>query len=252
MKHFRKVWTAEINEWLKTTKGMTAKDAYSAFLKQFPAVTDVSYLAFKNQRSRVGASAEYKGNHVSRKPKPLMSEHFKKGYVRIKVAQPNVWMMKQKYIYMINHPEEDLTERSNYVFLDGNNRNFASENIARVELKYMGLLNKLGGCVKGQPEIMRLRIAEAKLKYATMDVAEKLGLTTRSAHGGRVILEERNRKAREYQRSRREYQNEKARKYRARLKAEKPEKYEEILRKHREYMKIYNRGNAWKKKTEVE
>lgn len=72
MKKFRKVWTDEINEWLKTTKGMTPKDAYSLFLKTFN-IADVTYTAFKNQRSRMGASGERVGK-LQRPQRPLYAE----------------------------------------------------------------------------------------------------------------------------------------------------------------------------------
>ena len=50
MKKFRKVWTEEINAWLKTTKGMTPGEAYSLFLKTYPAIKDVTRIAFCNQQ----------------------------------------------------------------------------------------------------------------------------------------------------------------------------------------------------------
>lgn len=197
MKKFRKVWTSEINEWLKTTKGMTPKEAYTLFLKTYPENTDVTYVAFKNQRSRMKASGLCTNLNFSRKPRPLFSEQVKKGYIRIKVAQPNVWISKAKYVYMLAHPEEDLTERSNYVFLDGNNRNFDPTNIERVQIKYMGLFNGLGGTETGRPDITKLRILQAQLKYAILDKGEEIGEVVQVGTSRR-FKEDVNRKAREY------------------------------------------------------
>lgn len=246
MEKFRKVWTDEINEWLKTTKGMTPKDAYSLFLKTFN-ITDVTYVAFKNQRSRVGASGERK-DHFYRPPRPLYSEQIKKNYVRIKIAEPNVWMQKNKWVYIETHPWEDCSERSNYVFLDGDNRNFNPNNIERVPLKVMGVFNLMGGCEKGNPEITKLRILNAKLKLAILDKGEEMGLVAKDdskgrKNAGRYFIEERNRKAREYNSSpeRKKILAERAKEYRKRLKIENPEKYAEMREKHKVYSKEYHK-----------
>ena len=240
MKKFRKVWTDELNEWLKTTKGMTPKESFILFQKTYPQITDVTYTAFKNQRSRMGAAKEYKGLHVARKPRPLYAEHYKKGYVRIKIAQPNVWVTKSKWVYMETHPWEDFTERSNYIFLDGNNRNFDPHNIERVPLKIMGVFNLLGGCVKGSPELTKLRILQAKLKIAMLDAGEKHGLVT-DGGSGRLFIKERNKRAREYNSTleRKKIIAERARRYRERLKTENPEKYALMLEKQKIYKRSY-------------
>ena len=177
MKKFRKVWDAEKNEFLKATKGLHRLDALATFYAAYPELRgDVSPTAFFNQRSRVGAAEKrpngYKGG---RTPRPIGAEQVKKGYVRIKVAHPNVWMSKAKWVYKNAHPGEDLSERSNYVFLDGDNRNFAPDNIARVPLKLMAVFNLLGGTEEGCPEATRVRLAQAKLKVASLDLAEKVG-----------------------------------------------------------------------------
>lgn len=176
MAHFRKIWTAELNEWLKSTKGMGVQEAYDLFLATFPEITDVTRTAFCNQRSRMKAAGVCTNPNFSRKPRPLYSEHIKKGYVRIKIAQPNVWVSKAKWVYMETHPWEDFSERSNYIFLDGDSRNFSPDNIERVPLRLMGIFNKLGGTEKGSPEISRLRLVQAKHKDALLSRGEKCGL----------------------------------------------------------------------------
>lgn len=173
MKHFRKVWDKEKHDWIFSHKDMSRNEAYKLFCQAFPGV-DVSPCGFFNERSRIGAAPKLK--HGSTKQCPLYSEHTKKGYVRIKIAQPNVWISKAKWVYMETHPWEDFGERSNYVFLDGNRRNFAPKNIERVPLRLMCVFCNLGGVEPGRPEITKLRIAQAKLKVAMLDAGEKLGL----------------------------------------------------------------------------
>lgn len=184
MRKFRRIWDDAKRAWLEANKGVPRKLRYEFFLLEFPDAADVTFVAFCNEASRIGATM-VKNPHRSKLARPVGSEQVKKGYVRIKVAQPNVWMSKAKWVYMKAHPDEDLSERSNYVFLDGNNRNFAPENIRRVPAKAMGLFNLMGGTEAGNPGATAARIAMAKLKLAQFDAGERLGLVRASEKGGR-------------------------------------------------------------------
>lgn len=198
MTKFRKIWNDVTNGFILDHKEMRKdyKAFYAAFIAQFPD-SEVTYTAFKNQCSRLGIADRGRSHKGARLPRPLYSEQIKKGYVRIKIAQPNVWVVKAKWVYMETHPWEDFSERSNYVFLDGDNRNFHPDNIERVPLRVMAQYNLMGGCIPGEPELTRLRIFLAKLKMAYFDYGEKHGLV---AYNGtnRCIRTERNEKARLY------------------------------------------------------
>ena len=249
MKHFRKVWTPELHEWLHAHKDMNRREAYRLFLSEFPELSDVTECAFINERSRTGA-VNFHCTHGSTKARPLYAEQVKKGYVRIKVAQPNVWVSKAKWVYMETHPWEDFTERSNYIFLDGDTRNFSPGNIERVPLRIMGQFNLMGGTVKGNPEATRLRVLLSKLKMAEFDAGEKAGLVaTYSSRGrknnGRVFIEERNRKEKEYVRRKWEEASEeekerirqRRRDYIERVKRENPAEWAARKERRRAYMR---------------
>lgn len=243
MKHFRKIWDKEKHDWIFAHKGMNRNEEYELFCKAFPEA-DVSRIAFFNERSRIGASrCDWVGKH-NRSAKPLYSEQVKKGYVRIKIAQPSVWISKAKWVYMETHPWEDFSERSNYVFLDGNNRNFSPENIERVSLKLMGVFNLMGGCEYGNLEVTKLRILQAKLKIAQLDVGEKLNLIGRNGNSGRFFIEEHRAKGRAYaaRPEVRARQAKNARERMRRLKVENPAKYRAILDYNNERRKL-KRGN---------
>lgn len=226
MLKFRKVWSPDKNRWLLDTKGIPVKEAWAMFQKAFPD-TDITETAFRNQRSRVGAAGISHTKGVSRKSRPLYSEQEKKGYIRIKIAQPNVWISKSQWVYMETHPWEDFTEKSHYIFLDGDNRNFHPDNIERLSVKYMALYSSFGGCVKGQPELTRLHIAQAKLKYAQMNRLEELGETV--VYGGvRTSKANVNRLARLYREKNYDHLAEIRHKHYR-------EHRDEILRKQREY-----------------
>ena len=237
MKHFRKCWDAEKNEFIKTTKNMGRDHALQIFRKRFPD-TDITDTAFFNQRSRLGAANRSTARKYSRATRPLYSEQEKKGYIRIKVAQPSVWISKARWVYEETHPWEDYSEKSNYIFLDGNTRNFSPENIERIPIKLMGIFCNLGGSVEGAPELTRLNILRAKLKVAQLDALEKTG-NVKHYGSGRVDKEHYNKLRREYieknkeriaERRREHYQahreemNRKNREYRARRRAQGGEK----------------------------
>lgn len=241
MKHFRKVWDGERKAFLASTKGMGRKAALALFRERYPHLSDVTDAAFYNQRSREGAAGTFHGGRNSRKPRPLWSEQEKKGYVRIKIAQPNVWISKSKWVYMETHPWEDFSERSNYIFLDGDSRNFRAENIECVPLRLMGIFNSLGGCVRGRSDLTRLNLLRARLLSARLDAGERMGLTVVQGHC-RKFREERNLRMREYNSDpeRRKKINERARKARERMKTDDPERYRRMQERHKEYMKNRN------------
>ena len=241
--HFRKIWNETTNGFIFKNKEMVNnyKDFYAAFMKEFP-YSQVTYVAFKNQCSRLGVVSRH-NPHVYAAPRPLYSEHHKKGYVRIKIAQPNVWISKAKWVYMETHPWEDFTESSEYIFLDGDTRNFHPNNIERLPRRIATLFANAGGN-KGGPEIVKLRIAQCKLKMAMLDAGEKLGLTA-STTAGRQFIEERNAKARAYYKKRRSTEegrlkmNKIQRDYVKRIKEEGGEKLERFLKRTKESNQRY-------------
>lgn len=241
--HFRKIWNETTNGFIFKNKEMVNdyKNFYAAFMEEFP-YSQVTYVAFKNQCSRLGVVSRH-NPHVYHAPRPLYSEHHKKGYVRIKIAQPNVWISKAKWVYMETHPWEDFTESSEYIFLDGDTRNFHPNNIERLPRRIATLFANAGGN-KGGPEIVKLRIAQCKLKMATLDAGEKLGLTS-STTAGRQFIEERNAKARAYYKRRRSTEegrqklNKIQRDYVKRIKEEGGEKLERFLKRTKEANERY-------------
>lgn len=232
MMRFRKIWNEETNGFLTENKALSREELHKAFMERFPN-SEVSFTALCNQLSRLGLRPHLA--HGSTRQRPLYSEQVKKEYVRIKIAQPNVWISKSKWVYMETHPWEDFTERSNYIFLDGNNRNFHPDNIMRLPLRMASIFSNLGGCVKGKPEITRLRVLQAHLISRMLDRAEEIGLA-KNYGMGRVLLAEQKWRRKEYT-ARPEVKARiaaRARKRLHRMKEEEPERYAEMLRKSRE------------------
>ena len=191
----KKKWTSEQEQWLIDHKDIRGKQLmYETFMKAFPDATFTS-AAISTKRTELGAYGNVRDRYSN--ARPLYSERVKKGYVLIKVSRCE-WWPKQKFIWVASHPGEPFSIRNQFIFLDGDNRNFSVNNIMKVDHRVMGILNRnYHGLVKGEPELNRAIILEIMLKLAYLDKAEKAGLTT--DYGvGRMLRSDRNRLAREY------------------------------------------------------
>lgn len=236
-------WKDEYIAFLfELTNVKSKKDRQIIFKEKFPE-SNFSINAVSVKMSEVGACQKRKHSCNNR---PLYSERTKKGYVQIKVAQPSVWWQKQRWVYIETHPEEynDIEETDCYYFLDGNNKNFNPNNIVRVKRREQTVFQFLGGVVKDNPELTKQHILQARLKLAQLDVGEKLGLVA-DGGGGRVFIDERNAKARAYQKKRyaeseevRKKNKADAKKYMDKLKLD-PERYEKYKAHRRELAKKY-------------
>ena len=102
----------------------------------------------------------------------------KKGYLRIKVAEPNVWMQYQRYVWEQNHPGESA-EGMTVIFMDGNTRNFDPSNLERVTRAELSVMAEMGHTQAMSREereicILRARLAIAKGKLVGRDEANRL------------------------------------------------------------------------------
>lgn len=85
----------------------------------------------------------FKKGHCPHNHKPVGSERVenKDNMILIKVAEPNKWMYKQRYIWE-QVTGEKVPKESIVTFLDGNNRNFDISNLACITKNENCRLNK--------------------------------------------------------------------------------------------------------------
>ena len=181
-------WTPEMLDFVKGTAGQDRETAYKAFCKKFPGFTAT---AFYNQRSRSGVSP--KKPHGTNKRAKLYEERIKGGYVQIKVAEPSAWKSKTRWVWEETHPGEKTAKTDNFIFLNGNNRDFSPANIERVESKYRTLFLKYGG-VDENPEVTKIRLLQAKMRAAQLDLGEKIGTVKTCGTKGRYEINKTRRK----------------------------------------------------------
>ena len=97
--------------------------------------------------------------------RPVGSFQEKKGYIRIKVAEPNKWMQYQRYVWEKNHPGQSA-EGKNVIFMDGNTRNFEPSNLECVERCELSVMAELGCTAESSREERELYLLRARLVCA--------------------------------------------------------------------------------------
>ncbi len=97
--------------------------------------------------------------------RPVGSFQDKKGYIRIKVAEPNKWMQYQRYVWEQNHPGQSA-EGKTVIFMDGNIRNFNPSNLECVERGELSVMAALGCTAESSREERELYLLRARLVYA--------------------------------------------------------------------------------------
>lgn len=108
--------------------------------------------------------ATYSSAFIKRKVRPLGYERFDGNYVLIKIAEPNIWMPKHRYVWIeANGP---IPENCNIIFLDGNRKNCDLSNLCMVTNADLGYINTNKLYVKGSPELTRIGVDLAKLNAA--------------------------------------------------------------------------------------
>lgn len=233
---WRPEWLAFINE----TRGNTDK-LYEQFREKFPEA-DITLTAFRNQRSRSGASD--KKPHGTNKRAALFEERTKGGYVMIKIAEPDKWISKARYVYQNAHPEEEVKKNSQFYFLDRNNRNFDPANIIKVDARERTIFILEGG-IADDPAETRLHLAMAKLRLAQLDLGEKIGDVI-DYGAGRKTKEECRRRSAEYARKNKKKVLEQAKSYYERIKEEGGERWKRHQEQHKKTAREWAQRNRKK------
>lgn len=190
----------------------------------------------------------------------LLTEREKKGYIQVKVAQPNVWKQKQVYLYEKEHNIIVQKGKEVVIFLDGNNRNFDIDNLYLLERKYLSQLNNMRSEESGREDVLEM-IELLKVKEKMLDLAEKVNLASTIKDGKytyRRLKSNANAHVREWAKKNPERRKEitaryrtKQRKHLERLKVCNPERYEQLKEKRRAYINPYMKEYNKKRREEL-
>jgi len=123
-------------------KGKTLTQLTIKFNKHFNL--NLTKVAIRRKTYRLGlifdvVEGRFKKGHTIN-TKPIGSERICKGYIEVKVKEPNIWQLKHRVIYEKHFGK--VPENYVVIFADGNNRNFDIDNLLLVTKNELLIMNK--------------------------------------------------------------------------------------------------------------
>ncbi len=104
--------------------------------------------ANKGKKGRCAAGCEktwFPKGHIPKNHRPVGSERVTKdGYIEIKVAEPNKWMLKHRAIW--EESRGKIAKGSVLIFVDGNKQNAVLDNLRLIERGTHVVMNHTGLC----------------------------------------------------------------------------------------------------------
>lgn len=145
-------------------KGITNRQITEMFNKEFNqerTINSIKYLKSKNGIILNNVKSKAHAGKNRRGSRPIGTERVRKGYVEVKVEQPNVWDQKHRHIWE-QHQGRKLKHNEIVIFLDKDIRNFDVDNLAMIPRELLGLMN-MNSWISENPEHTKLGISTAKL-----------------------------------------------------------------------------------------
>ncbi len=134
--------TNEQIEYLKTiVKGKNIKEIAELLNDKFNTQFSKSHIAYKKNKYNIrsGPIATFEKGHIPLRYKPIGHERVKNGHIYIKIAEPSVYISKQRYIYEKAYGK--IPKGYVVIFKDRNKRNFDLENLMLVSQSEFLIMN---------------------------------------------------------------------------------------------------------------
>ena len=162
--------------FILNNKNLKNKDLYNLFCQTFPDMK-ITQAGLDTKRVRLGG-AKYQFPHKKTRncESPLLHEKIKKNTVLIKVQQPNVYVLKARYIWEKEHPEDKVKNTEQILHLDGDYKNNEIENLLKVPTSIMGAFNNIQNKPYNDREQMKILIAKLILHDKILIQGEKIGI----------------------------------------------------------------------------
>lgn len=184
-----KKWTDEIMEFVKSvcplrehgfnSRRELTEEINRRFGREFSIVALCNH-CYENgiQLGLCYSNSSVPRGHKHWRHRPVGSFQIKKGYLRIKVAEPNKWMQYQRYVWEQNHPGQSA-EGKTVIFMDGNTRNFDPTNLECVERGELSVMAELGCTTNATREereiyLLRARVICARSKLIGQKEAARM------------------------------------------------------------------------------
>ena len=165
--------TNEQIEYLKTiVKGRSVREIAELLNNKFNTHFSQNHISYiKNKYNiRSGPIATFKKGHDPLRYKPIGYERIKNGHVYIKVAEPSVYISKQRYIYEKEYGK--IPKGYIVIFKDRNRRNFNLENLILVSQSEFLIMND-NHLYKGNAELTETGTLIARIIDKTNKLTKK-------------------------------------------------------------------------------
>lgn len=172
MKLFTTIFSDEIAEYIKeNVTGRSAIELTELVNNKFGTDYKVNQIKSykKNHKLNSGWRNWYSEGNIPHNKLPIGSEYKNnEGYTYIKIAEPNTWIGKQKYIWEQHYGK--ISKGYSVIFLDQNKTNFDINNLALIKngtklaMKCRGLFSKDAEATKTGIMVADLIIKTAKKK----------------------------------------------------------------------------------------
>ena len=115
----------------------------------------------------------FKKGNIPDNHKPIGTERIdnKDGYTKVKVADPDIWEFKHKFIYEKHHGK--VEKGSVVIFLDGNKKNFDINNLKCITKRQLLTLN-VNNLITEDIELTKMGIEVANLIIKTSEAKKKI------------------------------------------------------------------------------
>ena len=115
----------------------------------------------KGKKFCYGEKTRFKKGNLPANTKPVGSESLIGGYTKIKIADPNNWVFKHRFLYEQKHGP--IPANCTIVFADGNRNNFDIDNLVCVTRAELAVLNK-SNFIFNDVDVTNAGVSLAKLK----------------------------------------------------------------------------------------
>lgn len=132
----------EIEYLRENVKGRNVTELAELINKKFNTAFKSSHITYiKNKYNiRSGPIGRFKEGHTPLRYKPIGHERIKNGHVYVKVAEPSVYISKQRYVY--EKYKGKIPEGYIVIFADRDKRNFDIDNLILVSKSEFLIMNE--------------------------------------------------------------------------------------------------------------
>lgn len=163
MKNKYNTYSKEFDNYVREkAKVMKKEELYNHIIKKYNL--NISKDSFQHYLLRRNIRCiDYDKTKATKMPKYQIGyERIRSNMTEIKIAQPNVWESKQRYLYKKYH-NCDLTSDDYIIFLNQDRNDYSKDNLIKISRKESAMISGVRKLVSKDKELTKLGILIARL-----------------------------------------------------------------------------------------